>query len=377
MGPDGRSGNETPAGPSGLRSVRDRGAYGDGPLGRLEPSNRTNRGKPTGADDGNRDPDGILRAPGTGTTTRRGGKVAGELDVGTGVRPGGGGALPRAPGDAVPRGTVTPPGTPGGGGYVSPGGSPIVTTPTVSHLTFNHFSHSCHYGFNGHSHFHPFFYWSWYAWCSPYYYFDWYLYWRYPRVDYVYVTSPTTIAVYEQAEAPASVENTYTEVVENDREQTLDLSTAAERYLTLGDRAFREGRFGDAVHFYAKAVEFSPNEGALYLVLADALFATGDYHYAAFVVRKALELDPTLVDIPVDKHSFYGDPSDFDRQLMILERYVKDHPTDTDARLLLALNLLFGARPGDAADLLESPHSAFLNSDPAAALIRESAQRTR
>jgi len=53
------------------------------------------------------------------------------------------------------------------------------------------------------------------------------------------------------------------------------LSIAAQRYLELGDRAFREGRYFDAVQFYAKAVEFAPDQGALYLVLSDALFAAG------------------------------------------------------------------------------------------------------
>src|SRR5262249_12967341 len=60
------------------------------------------------------------------------------------------------------------------------------------------------------------------------------------------------------------------------------LGIAAERYLVLGDRAFREGRYTDAVQFYAKAIELDSDEGALHLVLSDALFAAGDYHYAAY-----------------------------------------------------------------------------------------------
>ena len=130
------------------------------------------------------------------------------------------------------------------------------------------------------------------------------------------------------------------------------LNLAAERYLDLGDQAFRDGRFADAVHFYAKAIEFTPGSGVLYLVLADALFATGDYHYAAYAVRKALELDPSLVESAVDKHGFYSDPAEFDRQLAVLENFVFDHPGDADARLVLAVNLLFGNRPADAVDLL-------------------------
>lgn len=131
------------------------------------------------------------------------------------------------------------------------------------------------------------------------------------------------------------------------------LTSASERYLTLGDRSFREGRYKDAVQFYSRAIEFTPDVGVLYLILADALFATGDYHYAAYTIRRALELDPTLVDSVVDKHAFYGNPEDFDEQLRILQNYLADHPVDDDARLVLATNLLFAGRPAQAASVLE------------------------
>ena len=153
------------------------------------------------------------------------------------------------------------------------------------------------------------------------------------------------------------------------------LARASGQYLTLGDQAFREQRYADSVHFYSKAVEFAPDEGVLYLVLSDGLFATGDYHYGAYALRKALELDPTLVDEPVDKHAFYADPSEFDRQLAVLETFLADHPTDGDARLLLAANDLFGGRPAATVDLLESEAGAALRDEPAGALILQSARK--
>ncbi|NOT31737.1 MAG: tetratricopeptide repeat protein [Planctomycetes bacterium] len=132
------------------------------------------------------------------------------------------------------------------------------------------------------------------------------------------------------------------------------LSIAAQRYLELGDRAFREGRYSDAVQFYAKAVELAPDQGALHLVLSDALFAAGDYHYGAYAVRRALELDPALVESQIDKHAFYPDPKQFDEQLAALDRYLSDHPTDRDARLVLALNYLLSAQAKEAVRVLES-----------------------
>jgi tetratricopeptide (TPR) repeat protein len=157
-------------------------------------------------------------------------------------------------------------------------------------------------------------------------------------------------------------------------ERQAEMNRAADYYLTLGDRAFRDSRFGDAVHYYAKAVEFSTQDGILYLILSDALFATGDYHYAAYALRKALELDPGLAGSVVDKHAFYSDPTEFDRQLAVLERYFEDHTEDGDARLVLAANYLFGNRPAAAVDLLSSASSEAVANSPAGQVILESAQ---
>ncbi len=131
-----------------------------------------------------------------------------------------------------------------------------------------------------------------------------------------------------------------------------------EQYLADGDAAFREGRYGDAAHYYAKAIELRPEQGVLYLVLSDALFATGDYHYGAFALRRALEFDPTLATAELDKREFYRDPAEFERQLQLLERFLADRPTDVDARLLLSANYLFSKRPQLAIDLLEAGSSA-------------------
>jgi tetratricopeptide (TPR) repeat protein len=154
-----------------------------------------------------------------------------------------------------------------------------------------------------------------------------------------------------------------------------NLNRAADHYLILGDQAFKESRFGDAVHFYAKAVEFSPQDGILYLILADALFATGDYHYSAYALRRAFELDSKLATSVVDKHGFYSDPAEFDRQIAVLELYIQDHFLDDDARLVLAANYLFGGRPADAVDLLQNAFSREVTTEPAGAALLEAARR--
>lgn len=184
------------------------------------------------------------------------------------------------------------------------------------------------------------------------------------------------VAVQEPAAVGEATLETRTTPIPGPAEQspTDAVIRAAGHYLTLGDRAFRDGRYGDAVHFYAKAIEYSPNDGVMHLILSDALFATGDYHYAAYALRRAFELDPRLVESTADKHTFYSDPGEFDTQLMLLERYVQDHFVDDDARLLLAANYLFGGRADASIEILESPFSVEVKESPAGRMLLERAR---
>jgi len=199
-----------------------------------------------------------------------------------------------------------------------------------------------------------------------------------PAREIVYVEQPAAPAAEAPVapDAPGAIGEGSIQVAASGQEAYVGgvrggAQSAASQHLTLGDEAFREGRYSDAVHDYAKAVELEPGEGVLHLILSDALFATGDYHYAAYALRRALELDPTLVDSVVDKHSFYGDPAEFDRQLDLLERYLEEHFLDDDARLLLAANYLFGAKPAQAADLLQSPFSLAVRDSAAGKILLE------
>lgn len=218
--------------------------------------------------------------------------------------------------------------------------------------------------------------WGWYTpwwwWCTRPYYATYYSYWPVATVIY---TEPEVIYIERESVDPAEpvgeavvgapVQPTASLPQNEVPSAESPLSIAAQRYLELGDRAFREGRYADAVQFYAKAVEFAPDQGALYLVLSDALFAAGDYHYGAYAVRRALELDPALVESNVDKHGFYPDPAQFDAQLAALEQFLVEHPGDRDARLVLALNYLFGGRPRDAVRTID--HAVGAMAEDAAA----------
>jgi len=155
------------------------------------------------------------------------------------------------------------------------------------------------------------------------------------------------------------------------------VNSLAQRYVELGDTAFRAGRWSEAVQHYAHALEQQPGVGVLHLVLADALFATGDYHYAAFSLRRAFALDPALASAAIDKRSFYSDPLEFDRQLARLESFVKENPENSDARLVLAANELFGGRPQAAVQRLEGPGASQGALDGATRTVLEAARRAQ
>jgi hypothetical protein len=344
------------------------------------------------------------------------GPVAGSL---VRRRLGGQGALP---GGSIPGGDVPGPGDPDGnagqvldkglwvGGAYHPGwsfglgygwgcgafGWPYSFAFGSSWFWWNYWNHPCfgpggwHFGFGGG--------WGggwggWYGGFSPWHWWTPYPWWHWgwnpplhwgwnPPLYYAAVLqnpTPQPVTVIVEQAAPAPVAAPAAEPAPVFAPSPLPSAPAApsqpmgpagERYLTLGDRAFRDGRYGDAAHYYGKAVEAQPESGVLHLVLADALFATGDYATAAAAIRRGLELDANLVWSTIDKRSFYRDASDFDVQLAVLELYLVDHPTDREAELVLALNYLFGNAPARAVDRL----SDWPRGDRAADLIRAAAE---
>jgi tetratricopeptide (TPR) repeat protein len=127
-------------------------------------------------------------------------------------------------------------------------------------------------------------------------------------------------------------------------------ATLAERHVDLGDFYFTEGRYEDAAESYLRALAYVPEDASVHFALADALFALGDYHYSAFMVGKALELEPAMATVVADKREFYGDPKDFAAQMETLRRYLRDKPYDAAAHLLLGYNLRMSADPAGARD---------------------------
>ncbi len=185
-------------------------------------------------------------------------------------------------------------------------------------------------------------YWSnWWCWSTSYDCQPWELsgYWGTPMGFYAFSSSVD----------PDSSSTIYTEHMDDDDSEpvSVDLpeessvTRLARQYLELGELYFRTRRYLRAVSAYEKAVELAPDDPILHLLLSDALFADGRYARAAFEIRQAFDLDPNLAKASIDKRLLYGFPEDFSKQLGRLEDFVAKTPFDTNARLVLIVNLLF------------------------------------
>jgi len=142
--------------------------------------------------------------------------------------------------------------------------------------------------------------------------------------------------------------------------------------LEAGDRAFRDGRYGDAVERYREAVAEAPEDGARHRILSEALFAAGDYEQASRALRHALELAPELA--ATEQRAPYGDPSDLDAQLAALESYLELHFADDGARLLLAAGYLSAGRAEDCLALLEDAYAAEVRDTAAGRALLDAAR---
>lgn len=162
----------------------------------------------------------------------------------------------------------------------------------------------------------------------------------------------STTVIYSSApassEAPAAVGDEPAESKE-EAKAAESLRTLADRHLRLGDWYFKQARYEEAAESYVRALAYVPDDGAAHFIVADALFASGDYHYAAYMIRKALDLDPGLANAEADKRAFYGDPKQFDDQLAKLGKYCDEKRYDAAAHLVLGYNLRFSGQKLEAA----------------------------
>jgi tetratricopeptide (TPR) repeat protein len=119
-----------------------------------------------------------------------------------------------------------------------------------------------------------------------------------------------------------------------------------------GMDAFREGNYGQAARLFVAAADKNHEDAASRLHAAQALLAVGQYAEALRHVRRAFELQPLLMQLPLDLQDDYTIKSDYDAHVGGLAEHVQANPRDHSALLLLGYAQFFGPRPESAASTM-------------------------
>ncbi len=129
----------------------------------------------------------------------------------------------------------------------------------------------------------------------------------------------------------------------------------ASSYADRGELAFRSGNYSQAAYDWRHALVDQPQNGTLGMMLAQALFATGDYDDAAGATQMAMGLLPQDQWGVVVKNytDLYPNAGNFTTQLRALEKARNDKPEDPALRFLLGFQYNYLGYPQQAARELQ------------------------
>ncbi|MFQ5422943.1 MAG: tetratricopeptide repeat protein [Phycisphaerae bacterium] len=120
--------------------------------------------------------------------------------------------------------------------------------------------------------------------------------------------------------------------------------SAMEAGLTL----LKQGAYQRATDVLLQAVLADPEAGLPKLAFADALFATDDYDYAAYAVRRGIDRVSDIAVVLADRRSLFRDDKELDRLAYRLRHFVQRHRTSADAHFLLGYYHLVMDQPEEA-----------------------------
>jgi len=147
-------------------------------------------------------------------------------------------------------------------------------------------------------------------------------------------------------------------------------------YLTAmhgGQEAFRQADYDVAARQYMLAAKLNQGDAASRLHCVHAFTALGHYAEAVPALRRALQLQPKLVFLPLDIRDEYGAAGDFDAHLQQLTGAAQEPGTDAGLWLLLGYYQFFSGRGSEAVASLEKA-AALAPKDSAVGTLLEAAR---
>ena len=111
--------------------------------------------------------------------------------------------------------------------------------------------------------------------------------------------------------------------------------------IDYGSSFFKNADYHTAAKLFKKAIDLDQKLPVVHIAYGDSLFALGRFDEATQAILRGLEIYPKYAENPINRREFYNNPSEFDRQLGNLETYVRKHPSNLNARFLLGYNYFF------------------------------------
>ncbi len=116
-----------------------------------------------------------------------------------------------------------------------------------------------------------------------------------------------------------------------------DADDKYQRYLAEGERALKEGRYGDAIGRFRLANDLIGDDPESLISLMHAhYFADISYGSAAFYLQKTLRVFPELPLTPLKPRAFFDDDQRYDLLLTKLREKADQTSVDADSGLMLA-----------------------------------------
>lgn len=119
-------------------------------------------------------------------------------------------------------------------------------------------------------------------------------------------------------------------------ERKAQLLGAHEKALKTGLGLLSTGEYQKAVMVLTLAAELNQADPACRIHLAQARLALGHFDEAGLVLRRALQLQPKLLYVPLNLSESYSTPEVFDRHVDALRDWTRKNEPSADTLLLLA-----------------------------------------
>jgi tetratricopeptide (TPR) repeat protein len=129
--------------------------------------------------------------------------------------------------------------------------------------------------------------------------------------------------------------------------EQVESSGESNEFVRQGEDALKARDYRSAVRAWRHAVVDDPKNGTTVMMLAQALFAAGEYDEAAAAAQQAMRLLPEAKrrEAASKFREFYTNTQDYSDQLSELEKAVERYPNDPSLRFELGFQYAYSGHP--------------------------------